>query len=65
MNGVISRIAWTQPEWYREESRKLSDEWLNSDTDMDIADYCYEHGSVKYREESDKVAKIIEGYATN
>lgn len=47
----MKRTRLGQPEWASEEESHLANEWVNSDSQLSITEYIWEHASQKLREE--------------
>lgn len=47
----MKRTRLGQPKWASEEERRLSKEWVNSDSPLSITEYIWEHASSRLREE--------------
>ncbi len=57
----MKRSRFGQPEWASEEEGRLAKDWVNSDSDLSITEYIWEHASERLRNEYKRQEKAYQG----
>jgi len=60
MGDERSRVAYFEPDWFRDETRRLSQKWIESKSDLDVVDYILKNASPEYLKMYDEEKKAFE-----
>ncbi|MBO7678026.1 MAG: hypothetical protein J6S49_11005 [Erysipelotrichaceae bacterium] len=59
MSAIQKRAPYFEPLWFREETKRLADKWIESGSELDIIEFINENCSERYKAEVKRSEKFF------